>query len=79
VLSVLAAAEPGRVRAGVSFAGPSMTWPDASALQQAMLGAAGAAAITLYLAQAVDDNSLQPTYAIGAELARHNGWGFDWK
>jgi fermentation-respiration switch protein FrsA (DUF1100 family) len=35
------------------------------------VAAAGAAAIPLYLAQAVDDNSLQPTYAIGAELARH--------
>ena len=72
VLTVLAAAEPGPVRAGVSFAGPSMTWPDAPALRRAMLVAAGAAAVPLFLAQAVDDNSLRPTYVVGAELARRN-------
>jgi carboxymethylenebutenolidase len=71
VMTVLAAAEPGIVRAGVSFAGPSMTWPDAPALQAELLAAARAAAMPLFLAQAVDDNSLDPTYAIGAELARN--------
>jgi dienelactone hydrolase len=70
VLTVLALAETDAVRAGVSFAGPSMTWPDAPALQWAMLAAARAGRAPLFLAQAVNDNSLAPTYTIGAELAR---------
>jgi dienelactone hydrolase len=39
VLTVLALGENTQLRAGVSFAGPSMTWPDAPALQQVMLAA----------------------------------------
>ncbi len=70
VLTVLALAESSAVRAGVSFAGPSMTWPDAPALQRAMLAAAGAAQAPLFLAQAHNDHSLAPTYSIGLELAR---------
>jgi carboxymethylenebutenolidase len=71
VLTVLALAESGALRAGVSFAGPSMTWPDAPALQRAMLAAAASGRAPLFLAQAYNDNSLAPTYTIGAELARH--------
>jgi carboxymethylenebutenolidase len=70
VLTVLALATDTPVSAGVSFAGPSMTWPHAPALQQAMLAAARVARAPLFLAQASNDNSLAPTYAIGAELAR---------
>jgi hypothetical protein len=47
-----------------------MTWPHAPALQQAMLAAAGSGRAPLFLAQAVNDNSLAPTYAVGAEPAR---------
>ena len=70
VLTVLALGEDSAVRAGVSFAGPSMTWPDAPALQREMLRAAAGGQAPLFLAQAYNDNSLAPTYAVGAELAR---------
>jgi carboxymethylenebutenolidase len=70
VLTVLALGENTELRAGVSFAGPSMTWPDAPALQQVMLAAIAAGQAPLFLAQAYNDNSLAPTYAMGAELAR---------
>ncbi len=70
VLTVLALAETGTLRAGVSFAGPSMTWPDAPALQRAMLDAIAGGRAPLFLAQAYNDNSLAPTYALGAEMAR---------
>jgi carboxymethylenebutenolidase len=70
VLTVLALGEDSALRAGVSFAGPSMSWPDAPALQREMLAAAAGGQAPLFLAQAYNDNSLAPTYAIGAELAR---------
>lgn len=70
VLTVLALSEDTAIRAGVSFAGPSMTWPHAPALQRAMLAAIAGGRAPLFLAQAYNDNSLAPTYAIGAELAR---------
>ena len=70
VLTVLALSERAPLRAGVSFAGPSMSWPDAPALQAELLVAAASGTAPLFLAQAFNDHSLQPTYAIGAELAR---------
>jgi len=70
VLTVLALGESSTLRAGVSFAGPSMTWPQAPALQRAMLAAIASGRAPLFLAQAYNDNSLTPTYAMGAELAR---------
>lgn len=70
VLTVLALGEDSALRAGVSFAGPSMTWPHAPALQQAMLDSTASGHAPLFLAQAYNDNSLAPTYAMGAELAR---------
>lgn len=70
VLTVLALSEPAPLCAGVSFAGPSMSWPDAPALQAELLAAAASGTAPLFLAQAFNDHSLQPTYAIGAELAR---------
>jgi dienelactone hydrolase len=69
-LTVLAMGEDSPLRAGVSFAGPSMTWPQAPALQRAMLAAVASGRAPLFLAQAYNDNSLAPTYAVGAELAR---------
>jgi dienelactone hydrolase len=71
VLTVLALGADTPLRAGVSFAGPSMTWPDAPALQREMLAAAASGTAPLFLAQAFNDNSLMPTYAIGSEMARH--------
>ncbi len=70
VLTVLALGESTELRAGVSFAGPSMTWPQAPALQQALLAAIASGQAPLFLAQAYNDNSLAPTYVMGAELAR---------
>jgi len=71
VLTVLALGQPSRLRAGVSFAGPSMSWPDAPALQEELLAAAASGTVPMFLAQAFNDHSLEPTYAIGAALARH--------
>jgi dienelactone hydrolase len=70
VLTVLALADSDAIRAGVSFAGPSMTWPQAPALQRTMLTAIASGRAPLFLAQAYNDNSLAPTYAMGTELAR---------
>ncbi len=70
VLTVLALGENTELRAGVSFAGPSQTWPHAPALQQAMLAAIATGQAPLFLAQAYNDNSLALTYVIGAEMAR---------
>ncbi len=70
VLTVLALGENTELRAGVSFAGPSQTWPQAPALQRVLLAAIATGQAPLFLAQAYNDNSLAPTYAMGAELAR---------
>ena len=70
VLTVLALGETSALRAGVSFAGPSQSWPQAPALQREMLTAAAGGQAPLFLAQAYNDNSLAPTYAVGAEMAR---------
>jgi hypothetical protein len=47
-----------------------MSWPQAPALQREMLAAAAGGQAPLFLAQAYNDNSLAPTYAVGAEMAR---------
>jgi dienelactone hydrolase len=70
VLTVLALGEEAPVRAGVSFAGPSQSWPHAPALQRELLAALGRGRSPLFLAQAYNDNSLAPTYAMGSEMAR---------
>ena len=72
VVTVLAAGRTGQFRAGISFAGPSQTWPHAPALQEAMLAAIQRATIPFFLIQAQNDHSLLPTYTLGAELARLN-------
>ena len=70
VMVMLAAGRRAPFRAGVSFAGPSITWPDAPALQTVLLDAMGACDVPLMLIQAGDDFHLTPTYVLGAELAR---------
>jgi hypothetical protein len=69
---MLAARRRATFRAGISFAGPSITWPDAPALQGVLLHAMQTTVVPLFLIQAGDDVHLTPTYALGAELAR---WG----
>ena len=68
---MLAAGRHADFRAGISFAGPSITWPDAPALQEVLLAAMASTEVPLFLIQAWDDFSLTPTYVLGAALARH--------
>jgi hypothetical protein len=70
VMVMLAAGRHARFRAGISFAGPSITWPDAPALQTMLLAAMGVCQVPLMLIQAGDDFHLTPTYVLGGELAR---------
>jgi dienelactone hydrolase len=72
VVTMLAAGERPQFRAGVSFAGPSMTWPHAPALQAALVSAIRHTPLPLFLLQAQNDHSLAPTYTFGSELARLN-------
>jgi carboxymethylenebutenolidase len=69
VMVMLAAGRRADFRAGISFAGPSITWPDAPALQEVLIDAMRRMEIPLFLIQAWDDFHLTPTYALGAELA----------
>jgi len=70
VIVMLAAQRGAAFRAGVSFAGPSITWPDAPALQDVLLEAMRTTEVPLFLLQAADDVHLAPSYALGSELAR---------
>ncbi len=70
VMVMLAAGRQAAFRAGISFAGPSISWPDAPLLQTVLLEAMAAADVPLMLSQAGDDVHLTPTYALGGELAR---------
>ena len=70
VMVMLAAGRRVPFRAGISFAGPSITWPDAPALQTVLLEAMEQMQIPLMLIQAGDDVHLTPTYVLGGELAR---------
>ena len=69
VIVLLAADRGAPFRAGVSFAGPSITWPDAPALQARLLDAVRNTTVPLFLIQAWDDVHLTPTYVLGSELA----------
>jgi carboxymethylenebutenolidase len=66
---MLAAGRGADFRAGISFAGPSITWPDAPALQETLLDCMRRTEVPLFLIQAWNDVHLTPTYALGAELA----------
>jgi dienelactone hydrolase len=70
VMVMLAARRHAAFRAGVSFAGPSITWPDAPALQDVLLEAMRTTEVPLFLLQAADDVHLTPSYVLGGELAR---------
>ena len=66
---VLAGGRQADFRAGISFAGPSITWPDAPALQDVLIESMRRTEIPLCLIQAWDDVHLTPTYVLGGELA----------
>ena len=70
VMVMLLAGRGAQCRAGISFAGPSITWPDAPALQEHLVAAMGRAEFPLFLIQAADDFHLTPTYVLAGELAR---------
>ncbi|MBA2677382.1 MAG: prolyl oligopeptidase family serine peptidase [Ktedonobacteraceae bacterium] len=72
VVTILAAGRTSQFRAGISFAGPSQTWPHASALQEAMIASVQKTPLPFFLLQAQNDHSLLPTYMLGAEFARLN-------
>lgn len=72
VVTMLAAGRTSQFRAGISFAGPSQTWPHAPALQEAMLTSAQNTALPFFLIQAQNDHGLLPTYTLGMEFARLN-------
>ena len=67
VMVMLAARRRAAFRAGVSFAGPSITWPDAPALQDVLLDAMRTTEVPLFLVQAADDVHLAPTYALSPD------------
>ena len=67
---MLAAGRRAPFRAGISFAGPSITWPDAPVLQDRLRHAMRTTEVPLFLVQAADDVHLTPTYALADELAR---------
>jgi dienelactone hydrolase len=69
VMVMLAAGRGAPFLAGISFAGPSITWPDAPALQATLLESLRHTEVPLMLIQAGDDFHLTPTYVLGAELA----------
>jgi dienelactone hydrolase len=69
VMVMLAAGRHAEFRAGISFAGPSITWPDAPALQEVLIDSMRRTKIPLFLIQAWDDVHLTPTYVLGGELA----------
>ncbi len=70
VVTVLAAGRTSQFRAGISFAGPSQTWPSAPALQEIMLASVQKTSLPFFLIQAQNDHSLLPTYTLGMEFAR---------
>jgi dienelactone hydrolase len=72
VVSLLASQDKhaSAIRSVVSFAGPSITWPIAPRLQDELRMAASRIKVPVFLAQAANDNSLAPTYALGTEFAR---------
>jgi dienelactone hydrolase len=70
VMVMLAAGRRGAFRAGISFAGPSISWPDVPLLQEVLLAAMAEVEVPLMLIQAGDDVHLTPTYVLGGELAR---------
>ena len=69
VMVMLAAARRADFRAGISFAGPSITWPDAPALQDVLVESMRRTEMPLFLIQAWDDVHLTPTCVLGGELA----------
>jgi dienelactone hydrolase len=69
VMVMLAAGRGADFRAGISFAGPSITWPDAPALRAELIGSVRRSEVPLFLIQAWDDFHLTPTYVLGGELA----------
>ena len=69
VMVMLAAGRNAEFRAGISFAGPSITWPDAPALQDLLIDSVGRSEVPLFLIQAWDDFHLTPTYVLGGVLA----------
>jgi carboxymethylenebutenolidase len=68
VMIMLAAARTAGFRAGVSFAGPSQSWPEVPLLREMLCTAMRSVRVPLFLLQAANDHSLLATYTLAAEL-----------
>ncbi len=70
IMTLLTVGRTNAFKAGVCFACAALTWPDVPAVQRMLLGAVGRCETPIFLIQAENDSNLQPTYALGGELAR---------
>jgi carboxymethylenebutenolidase len=70
VMVMMAGSRSNEFRAGVSFAGPSITWPRLPELEHAVRSAVERVTVPLFLLQAHNDNSLEPIYTLGLDLFR---------
>jgi dienelactone hydrolase len=70
IMTLLCVGRTNRFKAGICFAGAALTWPDVPQIQQALLGCIGRCETPLFIIQAENDANLEPTYALGREMAR---------
>ena len=70
IMTLLCVGRTNRFKAGICFAGAALTWPDVPQIQQALLDCIGRCETPLFVIQAENDANLEPTYALGRELAR---------
>lgn len=70
IMTILCVGRTNRFRAGICFAGAALTWPDVPQIQKALLDAVSRCETPLFLIQAENDSNLEPTYALGRQMAR---------
>lgn len=70
IMTLLCVGRTDRFRAGVCFAAAALTWPDVPQMQQALLDSIDTCTTPLFIIQAENDSNLEPTYALGRQLAR---------
>ena len=70
IQALLAATEPVGLRAAVNFASAAMVWEGSPLIAQWLKQCVTQARVPVYLAQAANDFSTQPTKVLGAEMKR---------
>ena len=70
IMTILCVGRTNRFKAGICFAGAALTWPDVPQIQTALLDSISACNTPLFIIQAENDSNLEPTYALGRQLAR---------